>query len=296
MHKEFDVVLYHSNCYDGFCSAWVFHTWEKFMKNNQQSNVKFIPVNHGNPVFPEECKDSNVLMLDICYKQSVMDTCPAKHLVVLDHHKTSVGVTVPSEKGTIIIDEKRSGCQLTYDYFYGDLISTIRHPLIEYIGRRDLWIWDLPHAKEITSYIYSLDMTFDNFDKLYYQWNTDQFIYIGSILLNARQKEIQAFANEFQRATFKNYKTEKSYNVLLGDCPYSYRSDVGSELMEKNPDIDFVLLFTYKPKKKVFSVSVRGKDKVDLTEIAGLYNGGGHPNASAFSCVSLDFCTFPESG
>ena len=48
-----------------------------------------------------------------------------------------------------------------------------------------------------------------------------------------------------------------------------------------NLDCDFVILWSYNHNEEQYSYSLRSKDdKIDVGEIAKIFNGGGHRNAS----------------
>src|SRR5262245_26642726 len=75
-------VLYHANCADGFCAAWV--AWKRFGED-----AKYIPVHYGQRP-PKMEPGAEVYLLDFSYKPSVLtDICQTANMVtVIDHHKT----------------------------------------------------------------------------------------------------------------------------------------------------------------------------------------------------------------
>jgi len=293
------VVLYHKDCFDGMCAAWVYSKWLDGIYSSaggSGSDVKFYAISHNSAQIPTACIGKRVLLLDFCYKQPRLNTLlgVAQFVIILDHHKTSQNITVPEDKGFIVLDMERSGCQLAYDFVYSQLLSrnTIKRlPLVDYIGTRDLWKWDLPDCKEITTYIYSKPITFEAMNELAENWNIVEYTKRGSILLESRKKDTSEISKSSFSATFTvNGTPPATYTVKVVDCNWMFRSDVGNYLMECD-SVDFAVLYSYYANTKKFSVSLRGKDKVDLSKIAEHFGGGGHPNAAAFQCSDMSFIT-----
>lgn len=91
-------------------------------------------------------------------------------VVVLDHHKTALETLPPNGKGplnlTIVLDMKRSGATISYDYFLQSLrqrgqgfhLNLVEdeevcrvESLFKYIEDADLWSWVLPDSKAFSS-------------------------------------------------------------------------------------------------------------------------------------------------
>jgi uncharacterized protein len=285
-----EVVIYHTNCFDGVGSAWV---CMKLLDDHHADRklTNLIPMGHNSPYVPDEVEGKRVLMVDYAYgdEKLMTDLCDkASAVVVLDHHKTSLQYkNFVHPKFTCIIDMDRSGAQLAWDYLMG---TNPRPPMIDYIGERDLWKFTLPNIHETICYVYSNEATIEWLDDVYAKWNLQKYAGIGSELKNDRDSIVNVICKSFYKSTFTD--NEKVYNVMVGDCCWIFRSDVGNKLMEDNPDIDFVLLYSYSVNSKIFNISLRGKNKVDLSALAKQYGGGGHPNASGMNCSNLDFLTF----
>ena len=61
-------------------------------------------------------------------------------------------------------------------------------------------------------------------------------------------------------------------------------SDVGNALSERNPEYDFILLWSYHYNENLYSVMLRTRNEgIDLATIASHYGGGGQPRASRFT-------------
>lgn len=286
-----NVVIFHKDCTDGMGAAWA-AMLNLDHNHANRSFTQLIPMSHNRQYVPEGLEGKRVMMVDFAYSDEKMMLElleKASEVVLLDHHKTSLNYKDfqhPKLKSTI--DMTRSGAQLAWDYFFN---GENRPALIDYIGERDLWSFTLPNVHQIVCYIYSQEATIEWLDELYVNWDRDKYAAIGASLLKSRESNVNAICKGFNKATFTD-KEGKEYLVMAGDCCWIYRSDVGNKLMETNPDIQFVLLYSYYADTKIFGISVRGKDKVDLSALAKSYGGGGHPNASGMKSSDLDFLKF----
>lgn len=281
-----DIVLYHDHCYDGITAAYVVKT---YCERNSVPLPQFKGVIYARFYMPD-CQGKNVLYVDFCPKQEqlneVLKVC--KQCMVIDHHETTKSIVMP--EGMLILDMTKSGAQLTHDYFFE---SAPRHPVINYIGDRDIWTWALPNSHEINAFIMVKEPSMAHIQELIEKWDKPIYGYstyemyaldVGKWLLLAQDSQVKSVAKNFYKALFK--VDENVYNVLIGDCPFLLRSEVGNYLA-KNDGIDFVMLYTYYANSQTFNISLRGIDKVDVSAVAKKFGGGGHKNASGMSVKDL---------
>jgi nanoRNase/pAp phosphatase (c-di-AMP/oligoRNAs hydrolase) len=198
------------------------------------------------------------------------------------------------------LDFDRSGCQLSWDYFHtnnnvnnvNNVKNVVRPWFIDYVADRDLWTWKLESSKAINTALYESEY-FDtsNLDKLTTLLNftpadKENLINLGNIILKLHKKELDYSSYKAVETTFK--VGDSTYNVWLGTCASSLRSDLGNilaykKVLEDNEFLDFAAIWNYEPKYNEWSISLRGhKNSPDLSVIAGVYGGGGHAKASGF--------------
>src|SRR3989454_3694560 len=81
-HMVPDLVLYHSDCTDGFGAAWAI--WKRY------PSAEFIPADHGLPP-PVSCAGRRVVIVDFAYPRPILEEMAeeAMELQVLDHHITA---------------------------------------------------------------------------------------------------------------------------------------------------------------------------------------------------------------
>lgn len=301
-----NAIVYHgSNCRDGFASAWCFYKWlntqEKCERKesgteqkelNTEQKVLYLPASYspnGSEAIKTLLNKKKIIMVDFCYTLELMKEIveSSVYTTVLDHHITSLPIceqlkNLYPEKFRYIHDLKRSGCQIAWDFCF----NTPRPEFINYIADRDLWTFKLDNSKEINTAIFQYDIIFEQYDKLE-QINVND--------LYTQGKAIRDFIDHQVIPMFKNMactkkikihdkvtQMSKVYQVSVVECPYIFRSDVG-EALYQNPDIDFVMLWTYYLESNKYSISLRArKNSTDVSQVAQMFNGGGHVCASGF--------------
>jgi hypothetical protein len=110
-----DLIVYHTNCHDGFASAWVASS---FVAGIACYGVTHNKDTHEGMV--RACEGKRVLMADFSPEADILDRCAeaADALVVLDHHKSQLDL-VSDDRPYFLLDLGRSGARLTWDYFTG---------------------------------------------------------------------------------------------------------------------------------------------------------------------------------
>jgi oligoribonuclease NrnB/cAMP/cGMP phosphodiesterase (DHH superfamily) len=292
---NFDYVIYHINCSDGISSAWV-----TSLVNDKA--IKIGCIAGKNPANDIEIFRNNILLFcDISptpeYTEELL-RINAK-IIVIDHHKAALDNIEKYSNSISIIrhdDKEKSGCILTWEYFFPDREIPW---FLRYISDRDTWSWKLENSKEINAALFEdRHITQEGLEKLYNSSNQNE----DRINISARGKSIEAFKKQI---TDKFVKAAipckyKDYNIWIYNCLPEYRSDVGNLLLNREitindnkikPDFSVSWYFNF---PKEYWLSLRSDDtKVDVCEIAKeiASNGGGHRNAAG---VTIDQSQFIE--
>lgn len=252
------LILYHDNCFDGFCAAWLL--WRTYPESN------YIPVNYGEDPPWGVIKDRSVIIADFSYPKETLlkmkEVC--KSLTVLDHHKTSAEELSGLDFCTF--DMNKSGSRLVQEHF-----QLPDHWLIDYTEDRDLWHWKLPNSKEINAAIRQTPFNFMEFETLSncdLNWVKEQ----GEIILKVEE-------NIVNKLILKAEETELAgYKVLQVNSPI-FQSEIGEKLCIKHPPFSVVYYYD----KNVIRYSLRSIPEFDVSEIAKKFEGGGgHKNAAGF--------------
>lgn len=263
-----DIVIYHKNCTDGFAAAWAF--WQAWGEE-----MDYHAASHGSE--PPDVTGRTVYMLDFCYKREVMESLleEAAGIVLLDHHKTAIEDMGDLSHPRFDMSEcslDHSGCRLAWDYV-SVAYKRPRPRLIDHIEDRDLWRFRLTGTEEICAALHSYEMDFGQWDTLMNVSITELWRE-GVPILRAHKKRIREIASSAKRDVSLAGK-----RVPLVNCPGSFMSDVGDSLSPHHP---FVAMYYDTKYHRVFGLRSREYGGDDVSEVARLYGGGGHRNASGF--------------
>lgn len=293
------VVIYHGGCYDGSAAAWCFH--KKFGSEDtayHPTNVREFEKDTKMP----ELRDKEVWILDFCYDAETLRRIKAiaKSLCVIDHHKTALPSFAEEDVCDNLIDLTHCASILTYRHLFGvtvddtDIYGDVEFKTaesvpwwMEHIEDRDLWRWTHPRSKDFGAHLHHLALkeshrqpynAFAVLDALetFTDAEKERFYDKGAMILELQDDEIAGICKYARLARFEEY------TVYVTDNP-KFRSEVGN-ILAKKEECDFAFICRYNMQKREWWVSLRGdKEKnIDLTVVAGRFDGGGHPSAAGF--------------
>jgi oligoribonuclease NrnB/cAMP/cGMP phosphodiesterase (DHH superfamily) len=251
-------------------------------------------------------KGKRIVFVDLCPSlKFIQTTCGiANKITILDHHKTAfdlyqenTAILDSIENLELDIDMERSGCQITWDYFFP---GKPRPWFIDYVADRDLWTWKLPNSKEINTALHENDYFnlkyFNKLDELLDENTMEskkkELETEGKLILKIQQREINAGISNAYEAVLK--VEAKLYNVwLAGNTSPVLRSEMGNQLIKKKfkdrTKPDFAAIWMYEPSSNEWWISLRGNEESpDLSVICKKLGGGGHRNAAGFTIKNGD--------
>lgn len=266
-------VLYHANCWDGFCAAWL-------ARKTLPVLTQFIPVQYGQP-FPSICRanddDGQLYILDFSYKPEVLSPIIQaghfKHVVIIDHHKSAQDYSVSMPDVEVVFDVRKSGARLTAEYF--GLPSC---GLIDYTEDRDMWWWKLPHSREVNANLRSYPLDFelwDSFGRFSAEYLCTFLKPGGEAILRREEQIVEDHVRHAVPIELGGY-TVPSVNATV------LFSEIAGRLAQDAPF--GACYFRRSDGKMQWSLRSR-PDAVDVSEIAKLYGGGGHRNAAGFEAA-----------
>lgn len=277
-------ILYHANCWDGFCGAWI-------ARNALPVDTVFIPVQYGQdlPVMEE---GSRLYILDFSYSRSMMRHLLSRmhKVTVLDHHKTAekelwqltnefiqrpdlIANLPGSELPEICFDMEKSGGRLTWEYFHPQDVAPW---LVDYTEDRDLWLWKLNWSREINAFIRSWPLDFAKWDEFNLvpvgcpRWDT--WIDAGSAIIRREQQIIDDHLRHAREIEMDGHK------ILAVNATVLF-SDIAAELAKDRPF--GACYFDRADGKRQWSLRSRNGG-IDVAELAQAHGGGGHKQAAGF--------------
>lgn len=270
------LVIYHAECSDGFCAAWV-------ANRHFQGEADFLPAQYGTP--PPDVKDRDVYILDFSYRRTVMLSIieDARAVVVLDHHRTAAAELAgdlsviryrdghePSVRSPrIVFDMGKSGGRLAWEHFFPGQPAPW---LVDYTEDRDLWRWKLPNSREISAALASLPRDFTAWDLLHEASRLDILVAEGVAILRYQQQQVDSACKNAVEIDMDGHK------VLTVNAT-ALISEIAGQLAEGRPF--GTSYFIRGDGKKVWSLRSR-EGGVDVSEVARKRGGGGHRQSAGF--------------
>lgn len=259
---EDTLVVFHGDCTDGFTAAWA-------AKIGLAKPMDFLAATYGQPV-PDVSGYKEVYIVDFSYpRETILKMADQTRLTVIDHHKTAEAAL----KGLpfCTFDMERSGAGMTWDI----LVKRERPWLINYVEDMDLWRFKLPGSKDVTSYVRSVEKTFQRWDEL----GRMSLAVVGALGEGARTSidaYTRAAANQARIVTFGGL-TFPLVNVTYEGC-----SLVADRLGEMYPEYPLAGYWFERADGK-FQYGLRSRQGFDVSEFAKKFGGGGHAGAAGFT-------------
>lgn len=269
------ICIYHGNCYDGICAAWVI--------SRMFPHAIFIPANYGDTKLitnlQQDCyENANInthyILVDFSLPRELMIQMhnKAESILVLDHHKTAQKDCEGLE--FCVFNMAESGASLAWKYYFP------REPipyLINYIKDRDLWLKSVPFTEEVNSYIQSFPMTITDYEHLYVELESK-----GGIQRAVEGgHSINRYKMELTNRLVQNRRIMNvgGYDVPVVNTPV-LMSEVGHALAELG--IGPFGAYYFDRGDGIRQWGARSIGNFDVSEIAKNYGGGGHKNAAGW--------------
>ena len=287
--REVEVVIYHDPCIDGMASASIIyeykiHNCPEITVDNNHPLIMY-PTSYNKPIPNDELiKGKNVLICDFSYSKEVVlhmiEIC--NKLLIIDHHKTAQKDLENIPNINKIFDMNHSGASLIWMWIY----PTRPIPsFIQYVEDNDIWLKEQEYSDEFIAWFEMEEKSLENYSKFYddeYFMECLRFNGVGSLTKDNYyiSQALSKVSFKFQQITISKNNTKCFMIAYINTSVLTSR--IGNEIIKKYPNIDFVALYVTTYNSTYFSL--RSTDKnYDCSEIAKIFNGGGHRNASGLT-------------
>ena len=268
------IVIYHADCVDGFCSAFLLHLC--YGDGVEYVPHKYVPHKYGmEPLGDESVINEVVYIVDFSFNADVLVhwSTLCKKLVVLDHHKTALHVGELISDGIIegVFDLERSGARLTYDwltYVEGYCLED-EEELVNYVQDRDLWKFELENSEWVNLAIQSYPMTFESWCSMP---SISTLELEGGVIERYKDALIAAHVKEM---VVDDKVTGDLVPYVTCSCPQLV-SELGNIVSMGYP---YAIIDNSRGGYSLRSQAVGG---VDVSVIAKRFGGGGHKHAAGF--------------
>lgn len=262
------IVIYHSNCFDGFGAAWV-------ARRKFGADAQYIPAKYGDTP-PDIRGADHTYIVDFSYSRQILInlyTIANHNLTVLDHHQTAQA----NCEGLpfCIFDMNQSGAMLTWKHLFPNNDAPL---LIKYIQDRDLWHFRMPNSRAIHAWLESHPKLFELWDILVSDMeqplNYERCLTEGNAILRFQSQKVDEMAREAKMVDLGDGE------IPAVNCPYNFGSLVGERLGQLFPESKYAAYyFDRKDGQQQWGLRSTG---YDVSEVAKRFGGGGHKTASGF--------------
>lgn len=260
------ICLYHAECTDGAgAAAAVAHKFP---------DAVCVPLKHGDPI-PVDVSGADVYVVDFSFPAAVFKEIQKKAKAVhwYDHHKTALEIQRElGGFGDLVMEE--SGASLTWKKLFPDQELPA---VLAYIKDKDLWQWQLPDSRAINTALYEIPELMNPKDSIW----ADLFKKGESALAPLKaegerilKKEREDIEKACKRGFAIDFHGHRAFAVNWTDNA----SNIGEHIYKT---LGYEVALTFYFDGKYWKCSLRS-NRVDVSELAQTYGGGGHPGAAGF--------------
>ena len=264
------VFCFHHRDADGFCAAIAVHEWAQ--RNGH--SVIYKSIQYGEPVEVGSPEIDRVMFVDFCPTQAELEQlCKEfQEVDVIDHHKTQLSILMAcADKYDNMIynySDEVAGCVLAWNV----LLKEHAPLMLQYVGDRDMWKWELVNSAEVNEAIGMLDDNLENWIVAVKAFNFVAMKTQGELLIAYRERQITRALRHMQRIGRVGV-------VNTG----AFTSETGNRMLAEHTDIAIAAMFFMNDEGKwIVSLRSRKEENVDVGAIAKSFGGGGHRNAAGF--------------
>ena len=218
---------------------------------------------------------------------------------LIDHHKSSLhlnehpwaSVTVNQEDGKLT-----SATSLLYEYVVGQ--NWLSHSLniehyVELVRQYDTWEWEANGnltAKRLNDlfFMFSIEEFEEKIMSKLASGGSFDFDEIEQALLKVEESRVDRYIKRKKREVYQVTVGPHVAGVVHAE---SYHSELGNELSKEFSHLDYIAITMVGGKRMSFRTI---HDDIDVSEVAGKYEGGGHQKASGCNLTEKAFKQFVE--
>ena len=218
---------------------------------------------------------------------------------LIDHHKSSLhlneypwaSVTVKQEDGKLT-----SATSLFYEYAVEqNWLSRSQHieQYVELVRQYDTWEWEANDnltAKRLNDlfFMFAIEEFEEKIMNKLASGGSFDFDEIEQTLLKVEESRVDRYIKRKKREVYQVTVGPHVVGVVHAE---SYHSELGNELSKEFSHLDYIAITMVGGKRMSFRTI---HDDIDVSEVAGKYEGGGHQKASGCNLTEKAFKQFVE--
>ncbi|RDW15906.1 DHH family phosphoesterase [Oceanobacillus chungangensis] len=216
---------------------------------------------------------------------------------LIDHHKTALSFN-EYEWGRVIVEKEEgkltSATSLFYEYLVEQQLLTPSNTITEFVElvrQYDTWEWeknDNQKARQLNALFFLTSI--DEFEETMINrlTNSEHFYFdeFEEKILNMEDDKIERYIRRKRRQLVQAKIGNHFAGIVYAE---SYHSELGNELGKEYPHLDYIAILNIGGKRIGFRTI---HDEVDVSEVAGHYDGGGHAKAAGCSLTNEAYKLF----
>lgn len=279
-----NVIVYHDNCQDGYCSRAIM---ELHFTRLGESFVS-IPGTYQEDIPFTAFIDKDVYLVDFSYKRDdLVGVCKlARKVVVLDHHQSAAEDLKDLDKAInnltlyydIAIPNEWSGAMLCWKTLFTEPVPKI----VQHVCDRDLWKFELDGTKEIDAFLRRLKGNPKSWTAVLLMNDISDLMVLGEAYCST--------LNDITLEVIDNYRYVDLFGrrfPVMFNCPYSIGSDAMNLLCKAEHNDSGMAGSVIVTEKGGVTLRLRSIGDIDVKAIAKTFEGGGHPNAASFKVTNV---------
>jgi uncharacterized protein len=216
---------------------------------------------------------------------------------LIDHHKTALHFNDYNWGHVVVEDDQgklTSATSLLYEYLVGHQL--IEHSegtaeFVELVRQYDTWEWEKNenHQAQRLNALFFLVSIEEFEEKMISRLKTSDHFYFDEFemkILDMEENKIDRYIRRKRRELVQSQAGGHLAGIVYAE---SYHSELGNELGKEYPHLDYIAILNIGAKRVGFRTI---HDHIDVSEVAGLFGGGGHAKASGCSLTDEAYKLF----
>ena len=203
----------------------------------------------------------------------------------LDHHKTALHFN-EYEWGHVVVENENGELTSATSLFYKYLVkhhwleqTNALTEFVELIRQYDTWEWeqnDNQTARQLNTLFFLISI--EEFEEMMLErlQMSDHFYFddFEKKILGMEENKIERYIRRKKRQLVQTKIGDHYAGIVYAE---SYHSELGNELGKEYPHLDYIVILNMGGKRVGFRTI---HNHVDVSEVAGRFDGGGHAKAS----------------
>ncbi len=279
-------IIYHVADLDGKCSGAI----ARYYYDKMKFPYEMVPMNYGDDLpFDQWAETDELVFMDVSIQpqDKMISIMQRFKTILIDHHKTSIGLEKYMVDGIISMDN--SACELSWSFF----IRKTMPKFVKLLGRYDIWDnkdikkWNeeiMPFQQGMN--LFKTDPYYDDNFKLWSKWIESDNNWIDDVIKDGN------VAWECMKNIYN-----KGASNLCHDVIFEGKKAIVANTFLKNSQFftgyydplihDIMIAWTWNGNR--YDISIYTTSNIDVSEIAKKYGGGGHKQAAGFNCKHISF-------